>query len=363
MSAYEGVMSDDTEAIREPLARWLAGRLPGAEAVHVGEFERPTGGFSAVTLLIPIRVRRDGSEHDEQVVLRMETPEPAMYPAQAPGLDVEVDIQFRSMQAIQQGSSVPIAPLVGYEADASVLGAPFFVMAFVPGDIPRENPIYTQQGFYVEAAPEQRRRMIEDGLRVLADLHRIDCNTASFDWLANAKCEPGMAMQLDLWEHFARRELGDRVHPGIDRAFEWLRDRLPPDSSIGLCWGDARPGNMIWQDFRCACVTDFENISLGPPEIDLGWWLMFDRWSHETFGVERLPGEPTREEQRDLYKAFAGREVADTFYYELFAGVRYAAIVVRVMNRLVERGTLDNDQLLWLQNPASTCLDQLLESI
>jgi aminoglycoside phosphotransferase (APT) family kinase protein len=363
MSASEGVMSNDTESIREPLARWLAGRLPDAEAVDVGEFERPTGGFSAVTLLIPIRVRRDGSEHDEQVVLRMETPEPAMYPAQAPGLDVEVDIQFRSMQAIQQGSSVPIAPLVGYEADASVLGAPFFVMAFVPGDIPRENPIYTQQGFYVEAAPEQRRRMIEDGLRVLADLHRIDCNTASFDWLANAKCEPGMAMQLDLWEHFARRELGDRVHPGIDRAFEWLRDRLPPDSSIGLCWGDARPGNMIWQDFRCACVTDFENISLGPPEIDLGWWLMFDRWSHETFGVERLPGEPTREEQRDLYQGFAGRDVADPFYYELFAGVRYAAIVVRVMNRLVERGTLDGDQRLWLQNPASTCLDQLLDSI
>jgi aminoglycoside phosphotransferase (APT) family kinase protein len=76
-----------------------------------------------------------------------------------------------------------------------------------------------------------------------------------------------------------------------------------------------------------------------------------------------LPGEPTRDEQRDLYKSFAGRDVADTFYYELFAGVRYAAIVVRVMNRLVDRGDLSGDQRLWLQNPASTCLDQLLESI
>ncbi|MBW2287070.1 MAG: phosphotransferase family protein [Deltaproteobacteria bacterium] len=355
-------MSDDTEPIREPLQRWLAKRLPGAEKVRVGEFERPTGGFSAVTLLIPIQVLRDGVEHDEQVVLRMETLESAMYPAQAPGLDVEVDIQFRSMQAIRQASSVPIAPLIGYEADASVLGAPFFVMDFVPGEVPRENPIYTQQGFFAEAAPEQRRRLLEDGLRVLADIHRIDWRTADFDWLASAKAEPGMAMQLDIWEHFTRRELGDRVHPGIDSAIEWLRDRLPPDSSIGLCWGDARPGNMIWQDFRCACVTDFENISLGPPELDLGWWLMFDRWSHETYGVDRLPGEPTRDEQRDLYAGFAGRDVADTFYYELFAAVRYAAIVVRVMNRLVDRGDLPGDQRLWLQNPASTCLEQLLES-
>ena len=356
-------MSDDIETIREPLQRWLAERLPGAADVRVGELDRPTGGFSAVTLLIPIRVLRDGAEHDEKLVLRLETLEPAMYPAQVPGLDVEVDIQFRAMQAIRRASSVPIAPLIGYEADVSVLGAPFFVMAYVPGDVPRENPIYTQQGFFAEATPEQRRRLLEDGLRVLADIHRIDWRTASFDWLAPAKGEPGMAMQLDIWEHFARRELGDRVHPSIDRAFEWLRDRLPSDSSIGLCWGDARPGNMIWQDFRCACVTDFENISLGPPELDLGWWLMFDRFGHETYGVERLPGEPTRDEQRELYAGFVGRDVADTFYYELFAGVRYAAIVVRVMNRMVERGDLPGDQRLWLQNPASTCLDQLLESI
>jgi aminoglycoside phosphotransferase (APT) family kinase protein len=356
-------MSDDTEAIREPLQRWLATRMPDAESVEVGAFERPTGGFSAVTLLIPVRVARDGALQDEQVVLRMETPDPAIYPAQAPGLEVEVEIQFRTMQAIAQSSRVPVAPLLGYEADASVLGAPFFVMGFVPGDVPRENPIYTQQGFFAEAAPEERRRLVEDGLRVLADVHRIDWRAAGFEWLSPAKGEPGMAMQLDIWEHFADRELGDRVHPGIERAFEWLHDRLPPDSGVGLCWGDARPGNMIWQDFRCACVTDFENVSLGPPELDLGWWLMFDRWSHETYGVERLPGEPTREEQRTLYAGFAGRDVADTFYYELFAGVRYAAIVVRVMNRMVARGDLPADQRLWLQNPAATCLDQLLDSI
>jgi len=183
-------MSDDTESIREPLARWLAERLPDVEDVRVGEFERPTGGFSAVTLLIPIQVRRGGIECAEQVVLRMETPEPAMYPAQAPGLDVEVDVQFRSMQAIQQVSSVPIAPLIGYEADASVVGAPFFVMGFVPGEIPRENPIYTQQGFFAEAAPEERRRLVEDGLRVLADIHRIDARAANFDWLVDEKASP-----------------------------------------------------------------------------------------------------------------------------------------------------------------------------
>jgi aminoglycoside phosphotransferase (APT) family kinase protein len=353
-------MSVEPDEIRAPLASWLTGRLPDAEDVQVGAFDRPTGGFSATTLVIPIGYQSQGAAREEKVVLRMETPDPAIYPAQAPGLDVEVDIQFRTMQGIRQASSVPMAPLLGYEADAAVLGAPFFVMGFVAGEVPRENPIYTGQGFFVDASPHERSRMIEDGLRVLADIHQIEWRAAGFEWLLPARGDPGMAMQLDIWEHFARRELRDRLHPSLERGFEWLRKHLPADPSMGLCWGDARPGNIIWQDFRCACVTDFENVSLGPPELDLGWWLMFDRWSHETYGQERLPGELSRAEQRAHYAARLGREVGDTFYYELFAAVRYAAIVVRVMNRMVERGDLAADQRLWLQNPAATCLDQLL---
>jgi aminoglycoside phosphotransferase (APT) family kinase protein len=118
---------------------------------------------------------------------------------------------------------------------------------------------------------------------------------------------------------------------------------------------------MIWEGFRCACVTDFENVAIAPPELDLGWWLMFDRWSHECFGVPRLPGEPTRDEQRAYYARCAGGPVADTTWYEIFGAVRYCAIVVRVMNRSVARGELPADQTIWLDNPASTCLAQLLE--
>ena len=33
------------------------------------------------------------------------------------------------------------------------------------------------------------------------------------------------------------------------------------------------------------------------------------------------------------------------------------------MNRMVERGMLGDDQMLWLQNPAATCLDQILEEV
>jgi aminoglycoside phosphotransferase (APT) family kinase protein len=168
---------------------------------------------------------------------------------------------------------------------------------------------------------------------------------------------------VGLWRAYADREVAGRYHPVLDAGFAWLDRHPPAPAKPGFCWGDSRPGNMIWQDFRCACVTDFEAACIAPPEVDLGWWLMFDRWVHEAQGVERLPGEPTRHEQRGVYRAAGGAascDPADLDFYEVFAAVRYTAIVVRAMNRMGERGIMPSDQIFWRDNPSTTCLEQML---
>jgi aminoglycoside phosphotransferase (APT) family kinase protein len=255
---------------------------------------------------------------------------------------------------------VPLAPVIGFERDPALLGSPFFVMGFVAGQVPPVYPPYASAGFFAEAQPEQRRALIEDGLRVLAEIHALDWRKAGFDWLVAPGAPPGSARQLDLWEDYTRRELRGREHPLFEEGVRWLRARLPRDSALAFSWGDARPGNMIWRDFRCVCVTDFENAAIAPPELDLGWWLMFDRWSHEVFSVPRPPGEPTRAEQLACYERFAGRRVRDVRWFEVFAALRYVAIVVRVMNRSEARGEPVHDPLYWRDNLSTACLAQLL---
>jgi len=346
------------------LERWLAARLPGADAVRLATPRRLSGGYSAETLALDASVRRAGSELPERCILRREMPEPAVYPVQAPGLDVEIEIQWRTMSALARHSRVPLAPLVGFERDAAVLGSPFFVMGFVDGVVPGVMPPYASAGFFAEAKPEQRRRLVEDGLRVLAELHAVDWRRAGFEWLTPAGVSAGTARQLALWEEYAERELAGRKHPLMSEAFAWLRANLRPEreSDLVLSWGDSRIGNMIWRDFRCVCVTDFENVAIAPRAFDLGWWLMFDRWSHEAMGgIPRLPGEPTREEQRAHYERCAGVSVGDTHYWEVLGAARYCAIVVRVMNRSVARGEMPKDQRVWLENPATVCLEQLMK--
>ncbi len=343
----------DTEA----LGSWIASKTGSADLL-IEVDGRPSGGFSAETILLTAVSPSRGTQ---RFVARLETPEPAVYPAQSDLSMPEIEIQYRIMESLSRETSLPIAGLVGYESDPSVLGTPFFVMNHVDGVVPIESPPYSVEGFFTQLSAADRFALIDNGLNHLAQLHRIDASTLGLEWLTPAGVTPGSRHLLDLWRSFGETELNGRSHQLLEAAWKIIEDELPTAETVGLCWGDPRPGNIIWRDTSPACLTDFEAACIGPPEFDLGWWLMFDRTMHELAGVERLPGDPTRDEQRSMYFAHAGRDAVDTSAYELFAAARYCVIVVRVMNRLDQRGLLPADSMVWRDNPASDCLKMVLD--
>ena len=212
--------------------------------------------------------RRDRRRRVSPAGAAPEVPDPPVYPQQAPGLDVEVDIQYRVMDgAAPTHSEVPVAPLVGYEADPTVLGAPFFVMGFVDGEVPIESPPYTES-----RASSSTRRPASGGAldratgsRSLAAVHRVDWRAAGLE-LARARPAPRRDARSSSSSggRYARRELDGRdASAELDEAFAWLRGQPARRTSrSGLCWGDPRPGNIIWQDFEPVCVTDFEAVSI-----------------------------------------------------------------------------------------------------
>jgi aminoglycoside phosphotransferase (APT) family kinase protein len=59
--------------------------------------------------------------------------------------------------------------------------------------------------------------------------------------------------------------------PLIERTFEWLEQHWPAEPGPNvLSWGDARIGNVMYQDFEPVAVFDWEMAALGPRELDLG---------------------------------------------------------------------------------------------
>jgi aminoglycoside phosphotransferase (APT) family kinase protein len=275
---------------------------------------------------------------------------------------VSVGLQQRIMAVVGEAGAAPVPATIGYEADPAVLGQPFFVMPFITGRIPGDQPRYSQAGFlFDEATPEERRRMVETGLEAMAGVHSIDWRAAGLQWLDTAGAgDPTTADQIALYRRFVLDELAGREHPVMIGALDWLDANDPHDERIGLAWGDSRLANIIWQDYRPAAVIDWEACALSPTEADVGWWLMFDRMSFDDMGAPRLEGFPTREEMITHYESVSGREVRDPHYWEIFATMRFCAIMIRLADRMVASGAIPAEINMAVDNEVTAALARLL---
>ena len=68
-----------------------------------------------------------------------------------------------------------------------------------------------------------------------------------------------------------------------------MRSQAPKTFGKALCWGDPRPGNIIYRDGEVAAVLDWELAHIGAPEGDLAYFLLVDEVVAELNEVPRLP--------------------------------------------------------------------------
>jgi aminoglycoside phosphotransferase (APT) family kinase protein len=261
------------------------------------------------------------------------------------------------------GTPVPLPPLRWYEDDTSWLGVPFFLMDHVEGVVPGE-PTYDNPWLMDASAPEQER-LWWSGLEAMADVHRTDWRRLGLSWLDDApRGVPGIGQQLAYYRDFLDWTAQGRPQPVCETTWQWLLDHQPEEKGdVVLCWGDSRIGNIIWDDFVPKAVIDWEMATLGQPELDLGWWLYFDR----QFSVglpdprPRPAGFPSREASIERYAELLGRDLGDLFYYEIFAGFRFAVIMCRLSDLLMGSDILPPDSDMGTNNLATQLLSDLLE--
>lgn len=354
----------DPETYRESLDAWMQTQVSEAENLRVHDVDMPRAtGFSNETVFFSTTASVAGVASTRKWVARIEPPDGGLFPVQTKECGISCEVQHRIMNAVRETGVVPIPEMLPFEKDLAVLGRPFFVMEFIEGLIPADVPRYTQEGFLVEdATPADRETMVREACETMGTLARLDWKALGLDWLdVKGKGTPVLRDQLELYRDYCVKGLSGRDHPIIMASLDWL-DANAPDVSTGISWGDSRLGNMIWQNYRCASVCDWEAISLCPPEADIGWFVMFDRMSYEDFGVPRLEGFTTREEQVAIWEAKSGRKVADTIdYWEIYGAMRFDAIMIKLGDRMVRAGIVPESINMPVQNGTTDALGRLLE--
>jgi aminoglycoside phosphotransferase (APT) family kinase protein len=227
--------------------------------------------------------------------------------------------------------------------DPSLIGSTFYVMERRHGLIVRN-----QEPAQLANQPDQRRRVSNAVVDVLADLHLIDVD-------ANGLTSLGKPMgfverQVRGWtERWHRSKTSEQTE--MDALSQWLRERLPPDPvKASFVHGDYKLDNVMLDPNdvgRLVAVFDWEMSAVGDPLVDLGIFLAY--WVHTAAAVQNdslasvtaRPGWATREEILQRYSQKTGHDVGNIKFYEVFAVFKLAVVLQQIFYRY-HRGQTDD---------------------
>jgi aminoglycoside phosphotransferase (APT) family kinase protein len=288
--------------VRRPLEAFLDAQGLGegpVEAEPVGE------GHSNVTFAI----RRAGGAW----VLRR-PPRPPLPPSAH-----DVLREARLLSAVQD-EAVRTPRVLATCDDEAVIGAPFYVMELVEGDV-----LTTQLPADLDDEAS-RARVGEELVDALVEVHAVDWRACGLE--GYGKPTGYLERQLrrfgGLWEHNRTREL-----PVLDRVTAWLAEHRPESGPATIVHGDYRLGNTMFAPGappRLAAIFDWELATIGDPLADVGYLVA--TWAqpgddadalHGLGAVTRRPGFPTREQLIARYEERSGRSMSDVRWYMTLA--------------------------------------------
>lgn len=297
-----------------PLTGWLDAHVP-----ELGKGPLQTSVLSGGTSNVVLTLLRG----DTEMVLRRP---PAVPP---PGAEKGVLREARILSALNQ-TDVPHPHCYGACDDASVIGAPFYVMEKVNGWAPnlRDEKIHNVPPFdtmpYVYRIPFA----IVDGLIALANVDYQAIGLADYG-------KPGnfLARQVDRWAgqlaSYPERYKGYAARPlaGFEETEAWLRSNVLKTETTGIIHGDVGTPNMMFHHgppARLAAMIDWELSTIGDPMLDIGWFTgsMRDETDPDRVSETALQDPrnfPTRQELARYYCAGTGRDIADFDYFSILA--------------------------------------------
>ncbi len=238
--------------------------------------------------------------------------------------------QFDLLRALHIDGGVRVPEVLWYEPDHDILGHEFFVMRRIWGRVPVSKPVYNAAGWLVDATPAERRRAWTAAMEQLCRVHLVPVDEVSFLDKPALGQRP-LEQMLNYWGQALSWSSGGQPSEAAQETLRWLRENIPEEQEPGLSWGDARIGNMMFDDdFNVVGVVDWEQASLAGPMQDLAWWLQFDDHHSTRQGIPRLDGLGTRQETIDFWEERVGRRADDLHWHEVCSAFKLTVIGTRV---------------------------------
>jgi aminoglycoside phosphotransferase (APT) family kinase protein len=350
----------DVEADGKKLLEWLRARMPGATDLAMTPLTQPgSSGFSNETLLFELTYGQGGEVRRDKLVARVQPVGFQAFPS------YDLGLQFRTMSLLAE-TDVPVPEMLWLEEeDTSVFGAPFYIMRQVEGRVPSDNPPYHVGGWMTEASPAERESIWWGSIESMSRIHKLDYKAAGFSFLEGLMPgEPGLDASFAHYQNYFDWAACGRSQPTLELGWRYLQQHRPEQGPLGIVWGDARVGNIIYDGTTPAAVIDWEMVTLGSGVEDLAWTIFLDRHHSEGLGQPRLEGFPSYEETVERYEQWTGTVVRDLHYYQVWAGYRFGCVMMRLAQQMHHYELLDEQasRNFELDNTVTRLLAKLLDA-
>jgi aminoglycoside phosphotransferase (APT) family kinase protein len=203
--------------------------------------------------------------------------------------------------------------------DAEVIGAPFYVMECVAGEVITDAVPSALDN------PAERSRIAEELIDALVELHSVEWKAAGLEGFGKPTgyLERQLRRFGGLWEHNKTRDL-----PVVEEVGRWLAANIPESPPATIVHGDYRLGNTMFDrtaPARLVAIFDWEMATIGDPLADVGYMVM--HWTEaddppakfSLHNVTRLEGFPTREQLVASYEERSGRSMQALDWYVTLA--------------------------------------------
>ncbi len=204
--------------------------------------------------------------------------------------------------------------------DTSVIGAPFYIMEEVQGEV------ITQTIPSELDSPPQRAQIAQELVDALVELHAVDWSALPLEGFGKPSgyLQRQLRRFTGLWEHNQTREIEE-----FEQVGNWLSANLPESPPATIVHGDYRLGNVMLAPgapARLIAILDWEMATIGDPLADVGYmmihWTQAGDPANSKFNLQSVtarPGFPTRQELVSRYEELSGRSVGALDWYVTLA--------------------------------------------
>lgn len=332
----------DLGVIRQRLTAWMEKTLGAAAEPELSEVRNPSsGGMSSETLLFEMTWKENGVKKSGAFVGRL-PPASDAFPV-FPKYDFP--LQVGVMRLVEERSQVKVPKVLWDEPNPDVLGMPFFIMARASGEPLPDLPPYPFGGWLADASPAEQAALQNNAVAMIAGIHGVKASAEELAFLMPKSTEGSMMRRVFTdWKNYYDWAREGLEVPLITEMLAWLEAHWPKtDSDSVICWGDARPGNILWENFTPTAVLDWEMASVGPRELDVAWLVFFHKYFQYIalqlgFPEAPMSGYMTREAIVAEYERVSGTKLQNFDWYLAFCATRMAMFDVRVNKRALHFG-------------------------